>query len=104
MFKDYVIDLQSSVLNKESNAYVLELPREFIDETTTQVQNLTLVYIDNQLLTKSNTQHHEIRLLGDGRYSIWNSQLYFSLPSNLSIYSFKIITLRVVNKNEFSFI
>jgi len=104
MFKDYVIDLQSSVLNKESNAYLLDLPRDFMDETTTQDQNLILVYVDNQLLTKSNTQHQEIRLLGDGRYSIWNSQLYFSLPSNQHINSFKVITLRLVNKNEFSFI
>jgi hypothetical protein len=57
--------------------------------------NLVL-FEDGQQLSQAHTSHNDIRLLGKGRYSYWDSDLYFSstdatAPSRgLHVYSFRV--------------
>ncbi len=83
--------LAGSFSHEQGHAYLAPLPLrnplpwlfEIPTDTPESPRGSTLrVSVNGRDLALSHSPHEEIRRLGDGRYSHWGTQLYFSLPDN----------------------
>jgi SAM-dependent methyltransferase len=96
MFNEFCLDLGQAVLDGKY-CYRVSLPIEFTKLETKPKSLSAIVFLDSEVLSVPNIQHQEIRELGMGRYSIWNSTLYFSTPQNQPLTFFSKLYLRVLD-------
>jgi SAM-dependent methyltransferase len=98
MYKEIRIDLSTAVV-EHKYCFRVSLPSDYLKISLESKILNTLVYLDGEILSVSDSQHQEIREIGDGRYSIWYSDLYFSTPQNKSLFEFKFLVIRVVDES-----
>lgn len=98
MYKEIRIDLSTAVVDYKYCFQIL-LPNNYLKINSKSKIFNTLVYWDDEILSVPTDQHQEIREFGDGRYSIWYSNLYFSTPQNKSLSKFKSLIIRVFDRS-----
>lgn len=83
---------------RENNAFVVDLS-EFLSENTSKWHSAICILEKLSLVRQS--QHQEIREFGDGRFSLWGNQLYFSFPKKILTHNESNLDL-IVFKHEFA--
>jgi hypothetical protein len=94
LFTQIEIKISDVEIRKEGKfCYLIDLPSQLNFERD---KDLIIIQV-GEILDQPDSQHQEIRELGDGRFSFWKSQLYFSTKNNVSLDNFENIELFVIN-------